>query len=100
MLILLTRLLVAEGGWGWWLVAALVPAALAGLGGLDPIIRAIRPMALPRWLASADALVWSAPLLAVVGGWRWMLAALAAYAALSFLERFTVAWKGARIGDT
>ena len=100
VLILLTRLLVAEGGWGWWLVAALVPAALAGLGGLDPIIRAIRPMALPRWLASADALVWSAPLLAVVGGWRWMLAALAAYAALSFLERFTVAWKGARIGDT
>jgi hypothetical protein len=99
VLILLTRLVAAEGGWGWWLVAALLPMALAGLGALDPIVRAIRPMAPPRRLASADALVWIAPLLAALGGWRWMLAALTAYAMISFFERFIVAWKGARFCD-
>lgn len=99
VLILLCRLLAGEGGWGWWMVAGLVPAALAGLSALDPIVAAIRPMPPPRWLASADALLWLAPLLAVVGGWRWMLAALAAYAAGSFVQRFMVAWKGARICD-
>lgn len=99
VLVLLARLLAGAGGWGWWIVAALLPAALAGLAGLDPIVRAIRPLAPPRWIASADALVWMAPLLAVIGGWRWMLAALTAYALLSFLERFIVAWKGARICD-
>lgn len=96
-LILLARLLATEDGWGWWTVAALAPAALAGLTALDPIVAAIRPRAAPRWLASADALVWTAPLVAVLGGWRTMVAALAAYATLSYLERFMVAWKGARI---
>lgn len=96
-LVLLARLLATEGGWGWWLVAALLPAALAGAAGLQPIIDAIRPMPAPRWLASCDALLWIAPALAVLGGWRWMLAALTAYAALSFFERFRAAWKGARM---
>jgi hypothetical protein len=99
VLVLLARLLAAEGGWGWWTIAALLPTALAGLAALDSIVRAIRPLAPPRWIASADALVWSAPLVAVIGGWRWMLAALTAYALLSFLERIIVAWKGARICD-
>lgn len=99
VLILFAQLLAAEGGWGWWMVAALVPASLAGLAALEPIIAAIRPLAPPRWLASSDALAWVAPLLAVLGGWRWMIAALAAYAMASFLERFVAAWKSARICD-
>ncbi|KQX25566.1 hypothetical protein [Sphingomonas sp. Root720] len=99
VLVLLTRLLAAEGGWGWWLVAALLPAALAGAAALDVVVAAIRPVPAPRWLASGDALVWVAPLLAVLGGWRWMLAALTVYAVLSFLERFLTAWKSARICD-
>lgn len=98
-LVLLARRLAADGGWGWWLVAGLVPAALLGLAALEPIVAAIRPMPRPRWQASADALVWTAPLLAVLGGWRWMLAALGFYAVTCFLERFTGAWKGARICD-
>jgi hypothetical protein len=98
-LLLLARLLSADGGWGWWLVAVIVPAALLGLAGLEPIVAAVGPRAAPRWQASADALVWIAPLLAVLGGWRWMLAALALYAVGCFLKRFTVAWKGARICD-
>lgn len=97
VLVLLARLLVDEGGWGWGLVAALLPAALAGAAALEAIVAAIRPTPTPRWSASADALVWVAPALAVVGGWRWMLAALTAYAGLSFLERFRTAYKGARV---
>lgn len=99
VLILLGRLLAAEGGWGWWLVAAIIPSALVGLAGLEPIVQAIRPLATPRWMASADTLVWSTPMLFVIGGWRWMLAALAVYATMSFLERFRTAWEGARVGD-
>lgn len=99
-LILLARLLAAEGGWGWWLVAGMVPAALLGLAALEPVITAIRPLPNPRWQASADALIWTAPLLAVLGGWRWMLAALAIYATACFVERFAGAWKGARFCDT
>lgn len=98
-LILLARLLAADGGWGWWLVAGMAPAALLGLAALEPVIAAIRPLPRPRWQASADALVWTAPLLAILGGWRWMLAALTFYATACFLERFTGAWKGARICD-
>ena len=99
VLILFARLIAAEGGWGWWMVAAAVPASLAGLVALEPIIAAIRPLAPPRWLASSDALVWVAPLLAVLGGWGWMIAALAIYAMASFLGRFMAAWKSARICD-
>lgn len=98
-LILLTKVLAAQGGWGWWMVAALLPAALAGLLALEPIIEAIRPLAPSHWLASADALLWTAPFMAVLGGWRWMIVALAGYAAISFLQRFIAAWKGARICD-
>ncbi|ATE63060.1 hypothetical protein [Rhizorhabdus dicambivorans] len=98
-LLLLARMLAAEGGWGWWMVAALVPASLLGLAALEPIVAAIRPLPSPRWQASVDALLWIAPLLAVLGGWRWMLAALALYAVAGFLERFVAAWKGARFCD-
>lgn len=99
-LVMLARMLAVEGGWGWWLVAALLPASLLGLGALGPIVAAIRPSSSPRGLASADALVWLAPLAAVLGGWQWMLAALTAYAVLSFAERFMAAWKAARICDS
>ena len=99
VLILFARLIAAESGWGWWMVAAMMPASLAGLAALDPIVAAIRPLAPPRWLASSDALVWVAPPAALLGGWRWMIAALAAYAMASFLERFVAAWKSARICD-
>ena len=92
-------MLASDGGWGWWMVAALIPAALAGLAALDPVVSALRAQPAPRWLASADALAWTSPLLAVLGGWRWMVAALAAYATASFLERFTATWKSARIYD-
>ncbi len=100
VLILLTAALAADGSWGWWLVAALIPAALAGLAALDPIIGAIRPLPPPRWLAGADALVWTAPPLALLGGWRWMLAGLTAYAGMSFVQRFTSAYKGAQFSDS
>ncbi|MET0373700.1 MAG: hypothetical protein ABW128_05515 [Rhizorhabdus sp.] len=99
-LVLLGRVLAAEGGWGWWMVAALVPAALLGVAALAPIVAAVRAPPAPRWLASPDALVWTAPLLAVLGGWRWMAAALAGYAMLSFTERFTAAWKSARMCES
>jgi len=98
-LILLTKVLAAQGGWGWWMVAALLPVALAGLLALEPIVEAIRPLAPSPWLASADALLWVAPFMAVLGGWRWMVVALAGYAVISFLQRFIAAWKGARICD-
>ena len=98
-LILLGRTLTAEGGWGWWTVAALVPAALCGIAALAPIVAAVRAPPAPRWLATPDALSWAAPLLAVLGGWRWMVAGLAGYAMMSFAERFTAAWKSARMCD-
>lgn len=98
-LILLARMLAGEGGWGWWLVGALLPASLLGIAALDPIIAAIQPLAPPHWLASGDALVWLTPPLALLGGWRWMLAALVAYALISFLARFMAAWKGARVRE-
>ena len=98
-LILLGRMLAAEGGWGWWTVAALVPAALCGIAALAPIVAAVRAPPAPRWLATPDALSWAAPLLAVLGGWRWMVAGLAGYAMMSFAERFTAAWKSARMCD-
>jgi len=96
-LILLCRTIAAEGGWGWWTIAALIAVGLAGTAGLAPVVAAIRPLPDPRWLASADALLWTAPVLAFAGGWRWMLALLAAYVAISFVERFVAAWQGARI---
>ncbi|KKC27601.1 hypothetical protein WP12_02625 [Sphingomonas sp. SRS2] len=99
-LILLARVLAAEGGWGWWMVAALIPAALLGVAALGPIVAAVRAQPTPRWLASPDALVWTAPLLAVLGGWRWMVAALAGYAMISFAERFIAAWKSARMCES
>jgi len=99
-LILLSRMLVAEGGWGWWTVAALAPAALCGVAALAPIVTAVRARPAPRWLATPDALTWTAPLLAVLGGWRWMVAALAGYAMMSFAERFSAAWKSARMCES
>jgi len=99
-MVLLARLLATEGGWGWWLVAALSPAALLGLAALDPIVSAIRPAPASPWLASADALVWLAPLVAVLGGWRWMLVALTGYAIISFVQRFVAAWNAARLCDS
>jgi len=98
-LLLLSRYLASEAGWGWWSVAAVPPVALAGLAGLRPIVRALGSDPPPRWLASADALVWTAPPLAILGGWRWMMVGLAAYGAGSFLERFKAAWKEARNCD-
>lgn len=98
-LMLLARSLAAEGGWGWWLVAALLPASLVGLAALEPVTTAVRATDAPRWLASGDALVWSGPPLAALVGWRWMLVALALYAGLSFAQRFTAAWQAARKYD-
>lgn len=98
ILLLLAQRLAADGGWGWWMVAAMPPLALAGMAGLTPIVDALGAAPPPRWLASADALIWVAPLLAVVGGWNWMLVALACYAGASFSERFRAAWKEARDG--
>lgn len=99
-LILLVRVLAAEGGWGWWTVAALVPATLCGIAALGPIAAAVRAVPAPRWLATPDALAWAAPLLALLGGWRWMVAALAGYAMMSFAERFSAAWKSARMCES
>lgn len=99
-LLLLGRTLAAEGGWGWWTITAMAPAGLCGIAALSPIVAALRGQAAPRWLADADALSWTAPLLAVLGGWRWMAAALAGYAMISFTERFAAAWKGARTSES
>ena len=95
VLAMIARTIAADGGWGWWLVASIVPFALAAAWALAPVERAL---AIPRkspWLATADALVWVAPVLAVLGGWRWMVIALAFYAFLSFLIRFTAVRSGA-----
>lgn len=99
LLLLLAKHLVAETGWGWWTVAALIPASLVGIAALESVALALRQGPQPRWLASADALAWLAPLFALVGGWRWMLAALAAYAATSFGDRLYGVWKEARNHD-
>jgi hypothetical protein len=98
-LALLARMLAAAGGWGWWLAAAVPPLALAGLAGLQPIAARLRIAGAPRWSASADALAWLAPLLALLGGWEAMVAALACYAASSFAQRFIAAWRAARNYD-
>lgn len=99
-LILFSRVLASEGGWGWWAVAGLAPAALCGVAALAPIVAAVHAPPAPRWLATPDALAWTAPLLAIVGGWRWMVAALAGYAMMSFAERFYAAWKSARMCES
>lgn len=95
----LARQEAASGGWGWWTIAALVPAALAGMAALKPVARALRAAPTPLWTASGDALLWLAPALTVLGGWRWSIAALAAYAGASFLERFRAVWKSASLCD-
>ncbi len=92
---LLARHEAATGGWGWWTIALLVPASLGGMAALRPVARALRAPPTPLWTASEDALLWLAPALAVLGGWRWAIAALAAYAMASFLERFRAVWKSA-----
>ncbi|WP_294391821.1 hypothetical protein [uncultured Sphingomonas sp.] len=61
--------------WGWWVIAALVPAAmLLRLPGRS------RP-----WLASGDGLIWTLLPFALAGQWGWGLAASAAYSLASFL---------------
>lgn len=99
VLALLVRSLVEDGGWGWWIVAALLPASLVGLAALEPVTIALRAAAAPPWLANGDALIWSAPALALLAGWRAMLIALAAYATISFVQRCTAAWQVAREYD-
>ena len=99
VLALLVRSLVEDGGWGWWIVAALLPASLVGLAALEPVTIALRAAAAPPWLASRDALIWSAPALSILAGWRAMLIGLAAYATVSFVQRCTAAWRVARKYD-
>lgn len=96
---LLARQEAATGGWGWWTIALLVPAALGGMTALRPVAHALRTPPTPLWTASGDALLWLAPALAVLGGWRWAIAALAAYAGASFLERFRAVRKSASLCD-
>jgi len=82
--------LAQGGGWGWWLVAALIPSALQGLAMLKPIRTAIRPAETPLWLPKGDGLIWIAPVLAVLVGWPWMAALLAAYCAAGFGWQFAL----------
>ncbi len=87
-LAMITRSVAAEGGWGWWLIAAFVPLALTGLWSLLPFEKLLALPPSPRWIASVDALVWITPPLAILAGWRWMIVVLACTAILSFLSRF------------
>lgn len=82
--------LTRGGGWGWWMVAAIVPGALQGLALLRPIRAIIRPAETPLWLPHGDALIWLAPMLAVLVGWPWMAILLAAYCALGFGSQFVL----------
>ena len=95
VLAMIARAIAADGEWGWWLVAALVPVSLTLFHALIPIARALEIDRESRWLASADALIWIAPALTVVGGWRWMVMVLAFYAFLSFLIRLAAVRTGA-----
>jgi len=88
VLTMIARSIAADGGWGWWLVATLVPASLTALWAFRPIGKALDVEHAPLWRASADALAWIAPVLAVLVDWRWMVLALAFYAFLSFLSSF------------
>lgn len=75
--------LTRQSGWGWWMVAAIVPLGLAGLAALRPVGR-VAGLAPPRWLPVADALIWLAPVAAILAGWAWMTIALAVYCGAGF----------------
>lgn len=94
-LVMIARASAADGGWGWWLVASLIPLSLLALRALIPIARVTGTARFSPWMASADALLWIAPVLAVLVDWRWMMTALAFYAFLSFLIRFAQVRGGA-----
>jgi hypothetical protein len=73
-----------QGGWGWWLVAGVVIAAMVALKGEQSLTMRLTGQASSLWTASLDGLIWGFLPFALLGDWRAGMAALAAYAALSF----------------
>lgn len=69
----------ASGQWGWWLVAALLPAAMFIRARLARAVLETPPL----WLASDDALIWTMPPFAVFGWWGGGVVAAVGYAAAS-----------------
>jgi len=86
-LALLALHLGRAGNWGWWMMAAVMPLSLGGSLAMQPVARVVDAAVQPRWFPTSDGLVWIAPLLAVLAGWSWMVAALSAYCAGGFLWR-------------
>jgi hypothetical protein len=70
----------ASGQWGWWLTGAVL---LGGMTALSAVCRVSR-RACPLWLATKETLAWTMLPFAIFGRWDWGLAALTAYACLSF----------------
>ena len=76
--------LAGQGGWGWWLVAGIMIAAMGALKGEQSLAMRLTGQAPSLWMASLDGLIWGFLPFAIVGDWQAGMAALAGYAALSF----------------
>lgn len=79
-LILLGTMLAERAGWGWLLLATNLIMLMAILAALKAIAKHFLPAARPIWLASIDMLLWLAPMVGILSGWYWMIAALTGYA--------------------
>jgi hypothetical protein len=80
-LLMLARHLAEQAGWGWWIVAAIIPLGLIGLAALRPVARVLGVGEAAAWMPVTDALIWITPVLAILAGWGWAIVALAAYCA-------------------
>jgi len=76
--------IAADGGWGWWLIAGFVIAAMLATELEQAMVNKVTRHRGPIWLASLDGLIWGFLPFALLGEWKAGIAALAAYAALSF----------------
>lgn len=80
-LLMLAGHLAEQTGWGWWIVAAIMPLGLVGLAALRPVARALGVVEAPVWMPVTDTLIWVTPVLAILAGWGWAIVGLAAYCA-------------------
>lgn len=83
----------SSGQWGWWLVAALIVAAIVAGESIGRIAQGRRML----WLATTDTLVWAMLPFAAIGRWNIGMAVLAAYACLSFAYRLRELEKEKRV---
>ncbi len=83
VLLLMAATLAGTQGWGCWLLAAIIPAAMTALIRERRVLRR-RGEPAPVWLASLDGLIWAFAPAALVGSWLGGIALMAAYAVGSF----------------